>query len=243
MGFAGALGVRKDAMTGLVWMRNRWYLAEMGHFISRDPVGIQAGQNLYNYVNQKPVNRFDSSGLEPNAAFASGPDMKIFPTRDFRDLTEVYQYKVTKRELAKDFRSRLDFLGISAHHYQDGMKLYPNDGQTPHEDVAELWNKAFPRNRPRITILGGCGSDRTILQMKGLKGDPNHVVIGFNDMMNFSTVKAFSDSVLEDLDRGWNVKQSVDRALAKIESSEGHPLRLNSQVVVEGNDGLYLRRR
>lgn len=42
----------------------RWYDPENGRFLSEDPVGFEGGDvNLYAYVGNNPVNRFDPSGL------------------------------------------------------------------------------------------------------------------------------------------------------------------------------------
>lgn len=62
--FVGALGCRADATTGLIYMRQRWYDPAIQRFISRDPLGVEAGQNLYSYVLNNPTNYIDPSGLK-----------------------------------------------------------------------------------------------------------------------------------------------------------------------------------
>ncbi len=59
--FAGQDGVMTEA-SGLHYMRARFYDANMGRFISRDPIGIGGGLNLYTYTNNDPVNYADPSG-------------------------------------------------------------------------------------------------------------------------------------------------------------------------------------
>ena len=63
--FVGGLGCRKDAATGLIYMRNRWYSCELQRFISRDPVGLKGGFNLYEYADSIPNSLIDEDGLEP----------------------------------------------------------------------------------------------------------------------------------------------------------------------------------
>jgi len=63
--FVGALGVRTDLETGLLWMRHRWYDASSQRFISRDPIGLRGGSNTFTYVGNNPVNFVDPEGLQP----------------------------------------------------------------------------------------------------------------------------------------------------------------------------------
>ena len=84
--FVGGLGVRNDAATGLIYMRNRWYDSELGRFISRDPIGhskkfqfngipqkapsleiqrLRTEPNLYVYGINNPSSLSDSYGLSP----------------------------------------------------------------------------------------------------------------------------------------------------------------------------------
>jgi RHS repeat-associated protein len=63
--FVGALGVRTDSVTGLVWMRQRWYDPGLARFVSRDPIGLEGGANYYSYVENSPINSSDPSGLQP----------------------------------------------------------------------------------------------------------------------------------------------------------------------------------
>ncbi|MCF6250771.1 MAG: RHS repeat-associated core domain-containing protein [Methylococcaceae bacterium] len=56
-------GRQLDVNTGLYYYRARYYDAEIGRFISEDPLGFQAGVNFYAYVGNNPVNFNDPSGL------------------------------------------------------------------------------------------------------------------------------------------------------------------------------------
>ena len=61
--FVGGLGVRNDNASGLIYMRHRWYDAQLGRFISRDPIGHSGGVNLYEYPSN-PLSYIDPIGLK-----------------------------------------------------------------------------------------------------------------------------------------------------------------------------------
>jgi len=65
-GFVGGAGCRKDPATGVVYMRARWYDSATQRFISRDPIGLSGGPNLYAYCDDSPVNAIDPMGLDGN---------------------------------------------------------------------------------------------------------------------------------------------------------------------------------
>jgi len=56
-------GRRYDNESGLYYYRARYYSPEIGRFLQVDPVGYQAGLNLYTYVYNNPVMKTDPFGL------------------------------------------------------------------------------------------------------------------------------------------------------------------------------------
>ena len=75
--FVGGLGCRKDAETGLIYMRHRWYDPALMRFISRDPLRLKGGANLYKYSRNNPVVFTDATGLrscDPLQAIIGDPD-------------------------------------------------------------------------------------------------------------------------------------------------------------------------
>ena len=59
-------GREYDGITGLYFYRARWYDAQVGRFISEDPIGFNGGDvNLFGYVNNNPLMFIDPSGLRP----------------------------------------------------------------------------------------------------------------------------------------------------------------------------------
>ncbi len=53
-----------DSETGLVYYGLRYYSPSLGRFVTRDPIGEQGGLNLYGFVRNNPVNRWDYLGME-----------------------------------------------------------------------------------------------------------------------------------------------------------------------------------
>lgn len=65
--FVGRYGGRKDWETGFTQFLHRWYDAKTGKWISRDPIGVTGGVNLYSYTSNNPVNLMDIFGLCPQS--------------------------------------------------------------------------------------------------------------------------------------------------------------------------------
>ena len=52
-----------DVETGLVYYGHRYYDPKLGRFLGRDPLGEAGGNNLYGFVKNNPVNRWDILGM------------------------------------------------------------------------------------------------------------------------------------------------------------------------------------
>jgi RHS repeat-associated protein len=60
----GYAGQHTDPISGLIYMRARWYDPPTGQFITSDPIRFASGEtNLYRYAGGDPANRVDPSGL------------------------------------------------------------------------------------------------------------------------------------------------------------------------------------
>lgn len=73
----GWTGVWRSTVTGLVWLRARWYSPVLAQFLTHDPAGFSDGPNPYAYAAHDPVNRIDplglgSQGLTPRSTEKSG---------------------------------------------------------------------------------------------------------------------------------------------------------------------------
>lgn len=60
--YVGRFGVMDDG-NGLLYMRARYYDPEVGRFVSKDPIGMVGGINMYLYGKNNPINLIDSNGL------------------------------------------------------------------------------------------------------------------------------------------------------------------------------------
>lgn len=60
----GFTGRRWDAESELWYYRNRMYSAELGRFLTRDPLGYVDGYNMYAYVSNRPYYLLDPNGTE-----------------------------------------------------------------------------------------------------------------------------------------------------------------------------------
>ncbi|MGI8836313.1 MAG: Ig-like domain-containing protein [Pyrinomonadaceae bacterium] len=59
----GYTGRERDALTGLLYYRARFYDSQLGRFISEDPIGLASGINSFAYVSNNPQNATDPTGL------------------------------------------------------------------------------------------------------------------------------------------------------------------------------------
>jgi RHS repeat-associated protein len=64
-------GHYQHAASGLVLAPYRGYDAELGRWLSEDPIGEQGGVNLYGYVGGGPVGAFDMLGLQSSGFSAT----------------------------------------------------------------------------------------------------------------------------------------------------------------------------
>lgn len=55
---------RSDPETGLVYYGRRFYIPDLGRWLTPDPAGFTDGMNLYAFVHNCPLTRFDEYGLE-----------------------------------------------------------------------------------------------------------------------------------------------------------------------------------
>jgi RHS repeat-associated protein len=60
--YVGAFGVM-DEGNGTYYMTFRYYDPHVGRFISKDPIGLAGGINMYSYVGNNPINYIDPLGL------------------------------------------------------------------------------------------------------------------------------------------------------------------------------------
>jgi len=62
-GFTGAS--TPNPTGGFTYLRNRWYDAQTGRFLTQDPIGLAGGVNLYAYAGNDPISFSDPFGTCP----------------------------------------------------------------------------------------------------------------------------------------------------------------------------------
>lgn len=77
-------GQRYEPSLGLYDLRNRDYDPALGRFLSRDPLGLLAGNNLFAYCRNNPTNFLDPMGLSRK----SGIDLLLSGIDNLLDLAE-----------------------------------------------------------------------------------------------------------------------------------------------------------
>lgn len=84
-----------DSETGLIYFNYRYYSPQLGRWLSRDPLGENGGINLYAYVGNSPISRFDLLGLYPTSRNPS----RYYPTP-----TNIQEYYERDRQAQEDAR-------------------------------------------------------------------------------------------------------------------------------------------
>ena len=94
----------QDPDTNLHMYKHRHYSAELGRFISRDPIGEDGGPNLYAFVHNNPLNWWDVLGEWVAEAEMLRRD--DFP--DFHDNALVAQRNCSKENIGKIYPNEYD---------------------------------------------------------------------------------------------------------------------------------------
>jgi RHS repeat-associated protein len=83
--YVGQFGVMSEP-NGFYYMRARYYDANVGRFISEDPIGFDGGDvNLFAYVQNNPINKIDPLGLRPLTDCEKGYLSPYIPERDLNN--------------------------------------------------------------------------------------------------------------------------------------------------------------
>lgn len=123
---------RTDAESGLVYFGRRYYDPSLGRWTTQDPLGIEAGPNLYAYVSNCPLTHFDMYGLYDCSNW--------FGFEDSNSLTSILQ------------ESSQNYLQINEG-FNNG--LYAGV-QNPLCPIKDLWNGSYDLSTPhgRAELFG-----------------------------------------------------------------------------------------
>ena len=93
-GFVGNAGYQEDGETGYKLLGHRYYDADTGRFLSRDPAF--AGRNWYNYVDNNPLKAIDDEGLKKKMYIIIGTLGGV------NDIRAIYKLVIYLQELYGD---------------------------------------------------------------------------------------------------------------------------------------------
>ena len=177
----GYTGRDWDADTDLQYNRARWYDPSTGRWLSKDPIGFEAGDaNLYRYVGNGATTKADPSGLEPPSVPPNwvGPNLDLLNetthygptpwgvvnTTDQRVLEELYRNDMMMADpmaFAEASVRAMDPGGANVVAFPNGYQRWMQERQ------ATAVNSFIP-------FLGSCAEIRT-----GLKyDDPTRAAVG-----------------------------------------------------------------
>ncbi len=105
-----------DNETDLLYYGYRYYSPALGRWLSRDPIEEQGGLNLYGFVNNDPVNKWDKLGMLGNDKgpftvgwewlSGSGPRTNFFENGDY--FTELLKKHIFIEEIRKGISDDLE---------------------------------------------------------------------------------------------------------------------------------------
>ena len=137
-----------DWDTGLTYFRARWYNPETGRWLSKDPIGISGGLNLYAFVGNNPVNFTDPSGL--NYIVAKGIELIC-------DLTGNYSEAYGAGQMMKEFRDEVEALEKIIPVGETRTGFIRIDGYTDLRDSKDVLRSGPPKTEYvsiKVTIHG-----------------------------------------------------------------------------------------
>lgn len=131
-------------ITGLYFMRNRWYDPDGGRFMNEDPAGFSGGINLYAFSGNDPVNGRDASGLN---ALAQCEQLMMFQMGD--EIRYYWEDSVCPAAVGGEF--------IPDDPPQPPTSDMPGSGRSPHGGGAGGPGTTKPSPRP-ISQGASCGA-------------------------------------------------------------------------------------
>ena len=152
--------------TALYNFRARWYSSDIGRWLSKDPIGLEGGLNLYVFCGNNPVNYRDPFGKEAgfggfghNSGLSrlrsNGNGQKLSPHREIKFAGHVWikvpeydgNQNFTGQYYDLNFNPNNTWWGGSSDYNVDfpvpGLTIYHDFDSTPKEnyDLLQNWRK------------------------------------------------------------------------------------------------------
>ena len=206
----GFTGRPLDRISGLQNNLNRWYDAEVGRWMSKDPIGFEGHDaNTYRYVGNSLTNATDPSGLDKK------PELQVLAV----DATNKWTWEEFLNAITATKPG--DVVRYYGHCTSSGKELIfkdPNkkwwetklDGRTS-EDIHSIWG---PRGAS-IFIIQACGTDRIAGELAAVAKERKPgicAVIGTNIATKDVHARSLVGWFLEALHKDKTIQASVDHA-------------------------------
>ncbi|HYW08312.1 MAG TPA: RHS repeat-associated core domain-containing protein, partial [Longimicrobium sp.] len=189
--WTGSLIQNKRDLTGLLYMRNRYYDPKTGRFTQEDPIGLAGGLNAYGFADGDPVTYSDPYGLAPcppDCSLNSLWENVVTVVRRLRDEPE-------QRKLGDDLAPGIfTSLASGTLHGPSGVaRGNPLSGVAPGNPLngtrytGKVRQQMRPRSVAREVELSG-GRKQTVREYKP---DNHGFPLQVDNMARFGTTKAF----------------------------------------------------
>lgn len=219
--------------------------ASLGRFLTRDPIGVAGGLNLYAYAGSNPATVADPRGLQPPSPSVApsprpfGVDILVGPgdTGNQRQWESLYQsngvpfpnYGATKEDFGKMCGNSNPVLAIISHQ--------PYGSQNPQMRFAyghglgqmgyvylhtsAMKASAYAGNK-KILFLGGCNTVTHDVDVPGSQ----FTVVGFGAKFPYGAVGQFLPAFLGGLANGMTISQAREAAIDQVK-----PVLLQNDII------------
>ena len=155
--YVAAAGVYDDG-DGIFYMKNRYYDARAGRFLSKDPLGIEGGLNLFAYAKGNPATYVDPSGQNPAFYYAALGLLALWSAADIfssgKTANNAWDEGVAENnrqsEKANDFNTKWD----KARNAQGGGDMQLQMLQEQSQQQAPDWQRKVDHTSRALTATG-----------------------------------------------------------------------------------------
>lgn len=214
---------------GLYRMRHRHFDPGLGRFISRDPIGLAGGPNLYAYGLANPYRWGDPSGLKPEELSEPGPGIE--ESSWAREVEHWFAVVLPEPEVPVLYRARFDEQYFDESSVLPAVPLLASTGQVPSRA-----NQERTARHNAGAALRGLG-----IGVKGFGYFGGSVIIAGQSA---SSLLDHNGATMVDASLRWREWEPQFRALARVGavgdrlSIAGHLVQGNLREVIRGLVGI-----